>query len=260
MCQALYEYVAQNDDELSLKLGDLITLISKDGQDKGWWRGELRGRVGVFPDNFVTVFPVPADQSTTTLNPPTTPKKSEVSPQLVVKIFPQAPINAIRKDPPLSCVKPINNVAMQRKSLEAKAEGISNLGPPIPGKKPIVPMKKSPSLTGGGLLSGLKNKVLGGGHDKQQQSQPQPNYDNIDGVGGSKMKVKEDERMTSSMVVGHSLSDKPDEFDQVERQSMLVDPRANRARAPGRRPPSMVSKLILFHNLITSFSRNNQLT
>ena len=25
----------------------------RDVEDKGWWKGELDGRVGVFPDNFV---------------------------------------------------------------------------------------------------------------------------------------------------------------------------------------------------------------
>ena len=30
-----------------------ISIITKDCEDKGWWKGELDGRVGVFPDNFV---------------------------------------------------------------------------------------------------------------------------------------------------------------------------------------------------------------
>ena len=33
----------------------MITLVAKDLEDKGWWRGELVGKVGVFPDNFVEV-------------------------------------------------------------------------------------------------------------------------------------------------------------------------------------------------------------
>lgn len=51
----MFPYDAVNDDELTLKEGDVITLISRDGQDMGWWRGELNGRVGVFPDNFVQI-------------------------------------------------------------------------------------------------------------------------------------------------------------------------------------------------------------
>lgn len=53
VCRALFPYEAANEDELTLKEGDLITLLSREVADKGWWRGELRGKVGVFPDNFV---------------------------------------------------------------------------------------------------------------------------------------------------------------------------------------------------------------
>lgn len=51
--KALYQYKAQNEDELTFKEGDIITIINKDIEDKGWWKGELNGRIGVFPDNFI---------------------------------------------------------------------------------------------------------------------------------------------------------------------------------------------------------------
>ncbi|KAG8546206.1 hypothetical protein GDO81_019543, partial [Engystomops pustulosus] len=54
-CRALYNYEATNDDELSFKEGDVIHLISKDTGDPGWWRGELNGKEGVFPDNFAAI-------------------------------------------------------------------------------------------------------------------------------------------------------------------------------------------------------------
>uniref|UniRef100_A0A2K6L4K1 SH3 domain containing kinase binding protein 1 n=1 Tax=Rhinopithecus bieti TaxID=61621 RepID=A0A2K6L4K1_RHIBE len=37
--------------------GDIVTLINKDCIDVGWWEGELNGRRGVFPDNFVKLLP-----------------------------------------------------------------------------------------------------------------------------------------------------------------------------------------------------------
>ena len=40
----LFPYVAQNEDELSLAEGQLITIITKDCEDKGWWKGEVDGR------------------------------------------------------------------------------------------------------------------------------------------------------------------------------------------------------------------------
>ncbi|XP_076248441.1 uncharacterized protein LOC143188202 isoform X2 [Calliopsis andreniformis] len=61
VCKVLFPYEAVNEDELTLTEGDLITLVSKDTPDKGWWMGELKGRVGLFPDNFVEVISVSTD-------------------------------------------------------------------------------------------------------------------------------------------------------------------------------------------------------
>ncbi|UXI21962.1 hypothetical protein NH340_JMT07905 [Sarcoptes scabiei] len=53
--RVLFPYVAMNDDELTIKEGDIITIISKENEDVGWWKGELNGRVALFPDNFVEI-------------------------------------------------------------------------------------------------------------------------------------------------------------------------------------------------------------
>lgn len=49
--RALYNYDATEDNELSFKANDRITVIQKD--DSGWWHGELNGQIGIFPSNFV---------------------------------------------------------------------------------------------------------------------------------------------------------------------------------------------------------------
>ena len=54
-CEALFPYKALNDDELSLNEGQIVNIISKEVEDKGWWRGESNGKIGVFPDNFVKI-------------------------------------------------------------------------------------------------------------------------------------------------------------------------------------------------------------
>uniref|UniRef100_A0A8C7U2Y2 Osteoclast-stimulating factor 1 n=1 Tax=Oncorhynchus mykiss TaxID=8022 RepID=A0A8C7U2Y2_ONCMY len=46
-----FDYEAQQEDELSLHVGDIIVKVTKD--DGGWWEGEIDGRRGLFPDNFV---------------------------------------------------------------------------------------------------------------------------------------------------------------------------------------------------------------
>lgn len=54
---ALYDYEAQGDEELSLHRGDVVIVLSKDSNisgDEGWWTGRVRGKVGIFPSNFVT--------------------------------------------------------------------------------------------------------------------------------------------------------------------------------------------------------------
>lgn len=52
-CLVLFPYTAQNEDELTLEEGQTIQIISREVEDKGWWKGEVDGRTGVFPDNFV---------------------------------------------------------------------------------------------------------------------------------------------------------------------------------------------------------------
>ncbi|XP_014205681.1 SH3 domain-containing kinase-binding protein 1 isoform X2 [Copidosoma floridanum] len=63
-CRVLYPYEAANEDELTIAEGDVITLMSRDAPDKGWWKGELKGQVGLFPDNFVEVITVKNEQFT----------------------------------------------------------------------------------------------------------------------------------------------------------------------------------------------------
>ena len=48
-----YDYDAVNPDELNLKEGEIITNINM--LEEGWWEGELNGKRGMFPDNFVKV-------------------------------------------------------------------------------------------------------------------------------------------------------------------------------------------------------------
>lgn len=54
---AVYDYEAASNDELSLHCGQIVEVISKDftkSGDEGWWIGNTKGKVGVFPCNFTT--------------------------------------------------------------------------------------------------------------------------------------------------------------------------------------------------------------
>lgn len=47
----MYDFAGESSDELSFARGELIRVI--DAVSDEWWRGELRGRTGIFPTNYV---------------------------------------------------------------------------------------------------------------------------------------------------------------------------------------------------------------
>lgn len=51
--QADFDYAAQGSEELSFREGDVIKVLRE--EDNTWWCGEIRGRKGMFPRNFVSV-------------------------------------------------------------------------------------------------------------------------------------------------------------------------------------------------------------
>lgn len=52
VAKARYDFSARDRSELSLQEGDTIKILSKKGHT-GWWKGEVYGRVGFFPANYV---------------------------------------------------------------------------------------------------------------------------------------------------------------------------------------------------------------
>merc|ERR1712025_533827 len=50
---ALYDYQAMAEDEISFDPNDIISNIEM--VDEGWWAGELGGKRGMFPANFVEI-------------------------------------------------------------------------------------------------------------------------------------------------------------------------------------------------------------
>ncbi|XP_072313324.1 mitogen-activated protein kinase kinase kinase 9 [Eucyclogobius newberryi] len=54
---AVFDYEAAAEDELSLRRGDVVEVLSKDSLvsgDEGWWTGMIEDRVGIFPCNYVS--------------------------------------------------------------------------------------------------------------------------------------------------------------------------------------------------------------
>ncbi|XP_077977214.1 intersectin-1-like isoform X2 [Glandiceps talaboti] len=51
--KAIYAFQAQNADELSINPGDIILVASNQNSEPGWLGGELNGKTGWFPENYV---------------------------------------------------------------------------------------------------------------------------------------------------------------------------------------------------------------
>ncbi len=79
--RVVFNYKPTQSDELQLQIGEIINVLDKNLDDEGWWKGEINGRIGVFPDNFVeeiineqnnkkAISPPPPPPSNATHNPP----------------------------------------------------------------------------------------------------------------------------------------------------------------------------------------------
>lgn len=144
-CRVLFAYDAAIEDELTLAKDDIVTIITKDVEDKGWWKGELRGKIGLFPDNFVEII-TPADAATQQKKPdrPAKSLPNEMKPDSKIplsslkknEIENNANNEVRRTSADLNLIKP-DTVASHRKSLEEKAaEAGKNKSPrpPVSGK------------------------------------------------------------------------------------------------------------------------------
>ncbi|KFQ61489.1 GRB2-related adapter protein 2, partial [Pelecanus crispus] len=54
--RALYDFDAVEHDELGFRSGDILEVL--DSSNPSWWKGRLRGELGLFPANYVTPVPL----------------------------------------------------------------------------------------------------------------------------------------------------------------------------------------------------------
>ncbi|KAJ8386094.1 hypothetical protein AAFF_G00176880 [Aldrovandia affinis] len=50
--RAMFDFTAEEGDELGFNIGEVIEVL--DHSDSSWWKGRLRGRIGLFPANYTT--------------------------------------------------------------------------------------------------------------------------------------------------------------------------------------------------------------
>lgn len=156
-CKVLFPYEAQNEDELSIKEGEIVTIITKDCADAGWWMGEIGGRQGVFPDNFVKLLEVEKERPKKPPPPSapsskhTTEKKSEVK-----KVPPERPEHLPQRDQDRGeevkvgdIPKPSIPSILPKKPLPPKSSSSSSSHPPRRPERPPTLACESPKSEGG---------------------------------------------------------------------------------------------------------------
>ncbi|XP_011487435.1 SH3 domain-containing kinase-binding protein 1 isoform X2 [Oryzias latipes] len=156
-CKVLFPYEAQNEDELTLKEGDIINIITKDCADAGWWMGEFGGRQGVFPDNFVKLIEAEKERPKKP-PPPSTPsskhsmeKKSEVK-----KAPPERPEHLPQRDSDRGEEMKVGDIPkpslpsfLSKKSVPTKLSSSSSSHPPRRPERPPSLACESPKSEGG---------------------------------------------------------------------------------------------------------------
>ncbi|PAA61167.1 hypothetical protein BOX15_Mlig012381g3, partial [Macrostomum lignano] len=101
LVQVQFKYEATSRDELSLEPGQIVRVLSRQVEDEGWWRGEIDGRIGVFPDNFVVPYKPPVPPPAAAVRPaPANLVERPLPPQPAVKPSPPPPT------PPKVGIKP----------------------------------------------------------------------------------------------------------------------------------------------------------
>ncbi|VDL74195.1 unnamed protein product [Nippostrongylus brasiliensis] len=132
MARVKFEYEPQHSDELRLaEVGQLVNIIRKDCGDAGWFEGEINGRRGLFPDNFVELVQVPiSTQSGTIYHPPSVQSK-------IVGKSPM--VNPPGLVPPAVPAKPLK----QKLSDGLSSINGSGTSPPLNATPPVTPILPS---------------------------------------------------------------------------------------------------------------------
>ncbi|XP_053163944.1 SH3 domain-containing kinase-binding protein 1 isoform X2 [Hemicordylus capensis] len=221
-CKVIFPYEAQNEDELTIKEGDIVTLVNKDCIDAGWWEGELNGRRGVFPDNFVKLLPPDFEKERPKKPPPpsaptikqgsaTTDRKHDVK-----KVPPERP----------ECL-PHRTEEKERPEREQKLLDLQKPSvPAIPPKKPRPPKTNSMNRPGTLPPRRPERPVVPMTHTRSDI----PKVDLVGCTLSGTLEKDSTERTNDVDLEG---------FDSVVPVAeKLSHPTTTRPKATGRRPPS----------------------
>ncbi|XP_017826633.3 CD2-associated protein isoform X7 [Callithrix jacchus] len=229
-CRTLFAYESTNEDELTFKEGEIIHLISKETGEAGWWKGELNGKEGVFPDNFAVQiseldkdFPKPK-------KPPPPAKGPAPKPELIATEKKYFPLKPEEKD--------------EKSTLEQKPS--KPAAPLVPPKKPTPPTKANNLLRPSGIMYPKR---------PEKPVPPPPPIARINGEFSTISSKYETEPVSKPKLDSEQLPLRPKSvdldsltvrtsketdvvnFDDIASSENLLHLTANRPKMPGRRLP-----------------------
>ncbi|XP_071663222.1 CD2-associated protein isoform X3 [Patagioenas fasciata] len=228
-CRTIFSYEGSN-DELSFKEGEIIQIISKDTGEPGWWKGELNGKEGVFPDNFAVQIQESDKDFPKPKKPPPPVKAPAPKPELPT---------GEKKFPSLRPEEKDEKGALDQKPLKPQA-------PQVPPKKPIPPSKTNSLLRAGILHPKRPEKpVLPSSTSKSNGEvvslRPKSEFEPVakPKLDFEPLPLRPKSVEVDSLVVKSSKESDLLSFDDVIATSdNLSHPTANRPKMPGRRLPS----------------------
>lgn len=228
-CRTLFAYEGTNEDELSFKEGEIIHLISKETGEAGWWKGELNGKEGVFPDNFAVQineldkdFPKPK-------KPPPPAKGPAPKPDLLAtekKFFPMKPEEKDEKTLEQKPSKPAApQVPPKKPTPPTKANNLLRSPGTVYPKRPEKPVPPPPPVAKiNGEVSTVSSKF-----ETEPVSKPKPESEQLPPRPKS---VDLD-----SFIARSSKETDVVNFDDIASSENLLHLTANRPKMPGRRLP-----------------------
>ncbi|NWX28717.1 CD2AP protein, partial [Notiomystis cincta] len=228
-CKTIHSYDGSN-DELSFKEGEVIQIISKDTGEPGWWRGELNGKEGVFPDNFAVQIQESDKDLPKPKKPPPPVKSPAARPELPTGEKKFLSLRPEEKD---------EKGGLDQKPLKPQA-------PQVPPKKPIPPSKTNSLLRAGLLhpkrpdkpgLPSSASKTNGEVVTLRSKSEVEPVAKPK--LDSEPLPLRPKSVEVDSLVVKSCKESDLLSFDDVIATSdHLSHPTANRPKMPGRRLPS----------------------
>lgn len=228
-CRTLFAYEGTNEDELTFKEGEIIHLISKETGEAGWWKGELNGKEGVFPDNFAVQI-TELDKDFPRPKKPLPPVKGPApKPDLIPVEKKSFPLKPDEKD--------------EKSALEQKSKPAA---PQVPPKKPTPPTKTNnlmrspaimypkrpdkpvppppPTAKVNGEISAIPSKF-----ENELLSKPK--------LDSEQLPLRPKSVDLDSLIIRSSKETDIVNFDDIASSENLQHLTANRPKMPGRRLP-----------------------